>query len=117
MKWEKGRQEGCDYKKLRLWSFRVWKFGFDAYVLKYPPNADLPIHTDPVEKGSHYRFNLPLKGESKFYWLGGDSFLGKRTLWLNTTGPILFRPDLCKHFLRVGNKGCIKLSLGFVKFE
>ncbi len=37
---KKGRQQSCDYKKLLLWSFRVWKFGFDAYFLKYTQKGE-----------------------------------------------------------------------------
>ena len=56
LRWVKGRQYGCDYKKFTLWKFRTFFFGFDAYILKYKANQVLPEHTDPVENGKHYRF-------------------------------------------------------------
>lgn len=116
-KWQRGRQQGVYYKKFPLWSFRIWKWGFDAYILKYEPHTSLPAHTDAVEKGKHYRLNIPLKGNSIFYWLGADSIFGPNTKWIITKGWVLFRPDIQKHFLEVGEKGCTKLSFGFVKFN
>lgn len=110
--WTKGRQEGCDYMKFTLWYFRIWKFGFDAYILKYSPNTILDWHTDPVD-GKHYRINIKLKGSSVFgvrrYKEYKHTFFNPRFMF--------FRPDLYEHKLRVWSKGCTKLSFGFVKFN
>lgn len=105
-KWQKGRQGGCDYSKFPLWFFRIGKFGFDAYILKYQPDSRLPVHTDPVD-GKHWRLNIKLKGTSTFF-LEHHPIL-KRV--------ILFRPDIKAHQLIVHSKGCTKLSFGFVKFN
>lgn len=114
-KWIDGRQEKTNYKKFCLWSFKVWKWGFDAYILKYQPKASLPIHTDPVKNGQHWRLNIKIKGLSYFsyskVWSGGQK-------WITTQNRfILFRPDIQRHTLLVANNKCIKLSLGFVKFK
>lgn len=36
MKWKQGRQDGVEYFKFKLFSVKIWRFGFDAYLLKYP---------------------------------------------------------------------------------
>lgn len=107
--WQEGRQVNCSYKKLPLWYFRVWKWGFDGYVLKYQGDTILPAHTDPVA-GRHYRLNIGwgcanlVVNRTIIYWR-----IGKLTV-------ILFRPDLYVHTLFVFGK-TTKLSLGFVKFD
>lgn len=109
-KWVKGRQKNCDYKKFTLWYFKIWKMGFDAYILSYKPNQILPTHMDPVEGGSHYRLNIG--------W-GKSKLLVKSKIWDVNWGKlsiILFRPDLYSHSLVI-NKPTRKLSFGFVKYN
>ena len=109
-KWVGGRQEKCHYRKFTLWYFKIWKFGFDAYILEYEPYQILPTHMDPIEGGSHYRLNI---GWGKSKLLVKSKILGfnkgKFSLYL-------FRPDLYKHSLVI-NSFTRKLSLGFVKFK
>jgi hypothetical protein len=109
-KWTGGRQDKCHYRKFTLWYFKVWKLGFDAYILDYEPNQILPTHRDPIEGGSHYRLNIG--------W-GKSLFLVKSKIWGFKRGNLsvnLFRPDLYNHSLVI-NGHTRKLSLGFVKFN
>jgi len=109
-KWTKGRQEGCDYKKFTFIYFKLYKFGFDGYILKYEKDQILPEHVDPVNDGDHYRLNVGY-GKSKFTC--------EKTIFTFKIGNIsvyLFRPDLYKHSLRTYEK-TTKLSLGFVKYK
>ena len=104
--WQKGRQEKIKYYKFPLWSFRIFKFGFDAYILSYREAGTLPPHKDPVEKGKHYRLNIKFWGDSVF--ICGGKVIHKRIIW--------FRPDLHIHSLWVKSP-TVKLSFGFVKFN
>ena len=107
-KWLRGRQEGCDYKKLPLWRFRIWKWGLDCYILKYQEGI-LPPHKDPVD-GKHWRLNIGW-GIANFCCdkvMIGRRF-GKLTIFL-------FRPDLYTHSLYIFRK-TTKISFGFVKFN
>ena len=108
--WQKGRQLGCDYYKFTLLLFKIWKFAGDGYILKYSPNVTLPWHDDKIENAKHWRLNIQLFGSSKFIMKkdGKELIVNKRI--------IFFRPDLYPHFLEVYDKGCIKLSFGFVKY-
>lgn len=110
-KWTKGRQEGTDYKKFTLWKFKFWKFGFDAYILKYQPLTTLDWHIDPVYGGEHYRFNKTLKGSSTVFIKRNErvEIISKKSY--------SFRPDLLYHKVCIGVLGATKLSLGFVKFK
>lgn len=112
-KWVKGRQAETEYKKFPLFSFRIWRWGFDGYILKYAPNTVLDWHTDPVKNGEHWRRNWTLKGISVFYYTDNKTTHYR----YSEQGSIWFRPDICKHKLEVYNEGCTKLSLGFVKFN
>jgi len=109
-KWQSGRQQNTDYQKFLLWYFKIWKWGFDGYILKYKPNTQLNWHKDPIENGNHYRLNIKLKGKSWFYIKKKDLLfcVGKKI--------IFFRPDLYEHSLIIDSP-CTKLSLGFVKFK
>jgi hypothetical protein len=109
-KWQKGRQENCEYQKFPLWYFRLWKFGFDCYILKYEGNQVLPSHRDPIEKGKHWRLNIGY-GVSNFVCekLSFGRRVGKLTIFI-------FRPDLYEHSLYVFEK-TTKLSLGFAKYN
>lgn len=113
MGWEKGRQGDCDYKKCRIYSFRIWRWGFDCYLLSYAPDTLLPWHTDPVPNGKHWRINFRLRGKATLF-IRTDAGLyiscwHKRARW--------FRPDIQEHLLDVYSRGCAKISFGFVKFE
>lgn len=110
--WQEGRQKDCSYKKMCLWSFRLNKWGFDAYLLRYERETYLPLHRDPIpEGGKHWRLNIGW-GENQFHVFDspkcGWSF-GKFSVYL-------FRPDLYLHSLTVHEK-TTKLSFGFVKFD
>lgn len=111
-KWQSGRQQDCEYHKFPLWYFRIWKLGFDAYILKYEPDSFLPWHTDKVENGKHWRMNINITGAASFIIIKNDTpfFYLQRKI-------IIFRPDVFSHSLKVGNKKCIKLSIGLVKFK
>lgn len=117
--WVKGRQEQTEYYKFTLWFFKIWKFGFDAYLLKYKAFTNLPIHTDPVKNGKHWRLNINLKGNSLFYIESKTACYFKKegTYYKILDQKInLFRADLKKHYLKVFSN-TTKLSLGFVKFN
>lgn len=105
-KWYKGRQEGIEYYKFPLWHFRIWKWGFDAYILHYRQAGTLPWHKDVVEKANHHRLNIKLWGTSAFFY--GRRVVHKRFIY--------FRPDKYIHSLWVKSP-TIKLSFGFVKFK
>jgi 5'-nucleotidase len=107
-KWMNGRQLGCSYEKFCLWSFRIWKWGFDSYILRYKANTDLPWHLDPID-GKHYRLNIKLKGRAYFLVKGIS-----RKVWHDKF--ILFRPDLYEHSLIILTP-TLKLSFGFAKFK
>lgn len=102
--WINGRQENINYFKLPLWKFKIWKFGFDGYILHYPSEGILPPHKDPID-GKHYRVNVTLKGKSEFVCEKEILNLG----WLH-----FFRPDLYTHSLKIKTNS-YKLSLGFAK--
>jgi hypothetical protein len=106
-KWQPGRQDNVTYKKFPLWSFRIGRFGFDGYILRYEWNTKLPPHRDPVTNGKHWRINISLSGSSMFYC----EDRGYSTSWIN-----VFRPDLYIHSLHTASK-VFKLSFGFVKFN
>jgi hypothetical protein len=108
--WQNGRQHGCEYKKFPLWYFKIWKFGFDCYILKYNSNQTLPGHKDPIKDGKHWRLNVGY-GVSNFVCekLIFGKKLGKFTIFL-------FRPDLYEHSLHVFEK-TTKLSFGFAKYQ
>ena len=105
MNWENGHQNGCTYKKLKIWSFKIGRFGSDCYLLKYEPKSILQSHVDEVD-GKHYRMNITLKGKSSFGIL-------RKKRWRRTKNRIvIFRPDLDIHNLVVYDKPTLKLSLG-----
>lgn len=106
MKWKKGRQKEVEYFKITLYNFRIGKYGFDCYLLKYPKSTFLIPHKDPID-GKHYRINLTLKGENEF--ICEKQLVDWRFLHI-------FRPDLYVHSLRALTK-TYKLSMGFAKFN
>ena len=105
MKWDKGRQD-ANYHKKRLWQVGINRLGLfsDCYLIKYPPDAKLPPHKDPVESGRHWRLNIELKGSGEFL-CDGASF----KLWRIT----LFRPDINTHAMNNGPSERLVLSFGF----
>ncbi len=107
-KWEAGRLSETEYYKLRFLNLRLGKWGFDGYILKYPPNIRLKLHRDIVE-GSHWRCNIKLWGKCHF------TCIGKQILSLGEFIHI-FRPDRKLHGLIVFTK-TVKLSLGIAKFH
>ncbi len=109
-RWQNGRQHDCEYKKFTLWYFKLGKFGFDCYILKYKGDQVLPKHKDPIENGKHWRLNIGY-GFANFVCdkLIFDQRFGKFTVFL-------FRPDLYEHSLYVFEK-TTKLSFGFAKYQ
>jgi hypothetical protein len=106
-KWQPGRQQNVTYKKCPLWYFKIGRWGFDAYILRYEAQTFLPEHKDPVENGKHWRLNVKLWGRCGFH--ADDRGYTKQ--WIN-----FFRPDLYTHWLMAFTT-TFKLSLGFVKFN
>lgn len=109
-KWQKGRQSNCEYQKFPLWYFKIGKFGFDGYVLKYEGDQVLPPHRDPIEGGRHWRLNIG--------W-GAANFVCEKLIFARRIGRLtvfLFRPDLYEHSLYVFEK-TVKLSFGFARYE
>lgn len=111
-RWQDGRQSDTKYRKFTLWYFRIWKWGFDAYILKYSPNTELKWHTDPIPNAEHWRKNIKIKGLAVFFRKHNNTM----TAYVKRNSPT-FRPDIEEHMLMVYNKGCIKLSFGFVRFS
>lgn len=107
-KWVVGRQTRSTYYKMCLYSFKLFGFGFDGYLLWYPEGTILPQHRDPVDNGEHYRLNITLNGESTFYCADGRGINNDRINY--------FRPDIYLHSL-YAYKNTLKLSLGLVKFK
>lgn len=108
--WQIGRQQGCEYQKFPLWYFKLWKFGFDAYILKYQSDQVLPTHRDPVKDGEHWRLNI---GYGVANFVCEKLIFGKR---IGKLAIYLFRPDLYEHSLYVFEK-TTKLSIGFAKYK
>lgn len=111
--WVRGRQQNCEYWKFCLWSFKIFKWGFDAYILDYSPYTLLDWHRDPVENGEHYRLNIELTGKSRFLWRKPKTTFAI----VEERRFIFFRPDIYEHKVYIEKGGCKKLSLGFVKFK
>jgi hypothetical protein len=59
LSWEEGRRK-TGYFKMLLARAR-WPFGWDAYLLRFPPKSSAPWHTDEVPGFRHYRINFVLK--------------------------------------------------------
>lgn len=115
-KWTEGRQAGrtngelgLKYKKYCFLWWKIGRFGFDGYILKYPAKIEVNNHKDPIPNGRHYRINLTLKGKSIFFTQYPTIFsIGQRLH--------IFRPDI--NFHRVATFTPVtKLSLGIAKFN
>lgn len=105
-KWQPGRQKDVAYEKFCLWSFKLFRWAFDGYILRYQPDTFLPLHKDLVENGKHWRLNVKLRGKSIFF-SEDRGHTSQKVNW--------FRPDLYRHSLSVYTE-TVKLSFGFVKF-
>ena len=110
-KWTEGRVKKSAYFKFPLYYFRIWKWGFDAYVLKYRADTYLPMHRDTVIDGKHWRLNVGW-GDNQFFICDGCVDIGWK--W-GKFSLYLFRPDKYLHALTSYGK-TVKLSFGFVKF-
>jgi hypothetical protein len=106
-RWQRGRQ-GTGYDKMLLLT-APWPLPFDSYLIRYPEGAEIPPHTDPVQRGRHYRLNVILKSPKS-----GGEFVCANPIF--TTRRIkLFRPDACEHSVsRVVGGSRYVLSLGWV---
>ncbi len=105
-KWQPGRQKNSHYEKFPLWYFRIWKWGFDAYIIRYPKDTYLGLHKDIVPDGEHHRLNITLSGYAPLFIDNKGSIFSR---------VILFRPDLHAHSVYAYKK-TVKLSFGFVKY-
>lgn len=106
-KWLPGRQAGCIYHKFCFLYVKVGKWGFDGYLLRYPEDAHLPPHKDPIPGGKMWRLNLTLKGKALFE---SEKEILRIGQFLH-----LFRADKYVHQLYALTKVC-KLSIGIAKF-
>lgn len=112
-KWQRGRQSSCRYFKFPFLFTRIWRFGFDGYILAYPRKAFLVPHKDKIE-GRMWRLNITLKGSSRFFLWKGDGMDAK---FIPSSKRFhLFRPDLYSHAL-ISKTRTYKLSLGFAIFK
>lgn len=108
LNWECGRQ-GNGYKKMRLININ-WPIKFDLYLLKFPINSFVPLHTDPVIKGKHYRLNITLNPS-----ISASQMIEGRWIYSNRYIK-LFRPDLYEHGLtKVLDNTIYMISIGWIK--
>jgi hypothetical protein len=106
-RWQRGRQ-GTGYDKMLLLA-SLWPHPFDSYLIRYPEGSEIPPHTDPVQKGRHYRLNLVLKAPKS-----GGEFICSSPIFA-TKRVKLFRPDACEHSVsRVVGGSRYVLSFGWV---
>ena len=132
LKWEFGRQDSLYYKMLLFKG--LWPLPFDVWLLKYVEGSHLPEHTDPVEKGDHWRLNTVLwkpkaggvvLSKAQTVYSGVDikkmgdeypiTFKGKYIKW-NKHGRVhLFRPDITPHRMLPVREGTrYVLSIGWI---
>lgn len=105
--WTQGRQ-GTGYNKIKL--FESQKLKCDGYLLYYPEGSEIPLHTDPVTLGRHYRLNIMLKKARK----GGD-FICANPLF-KCWRLFFFRPDASPHAVsRIDSGYRVMLSIGWVR--
>lgn len=100
---------GLKYRKYCFLWWRIGRFGFDGYILKYPAKIEMNNHVDPILNGKHWRINLTLKGKSIFFCQHATIFsVGQRLH--------IFRPDI--NFHRVATFTPVtKLSIGIAKLN
>lgn len=106
-RWVQGRQDTTIYYKWCFLYFKLGRWGFDGYILKYPPFTMLPPHTDLIH-GHMWRINIKLRGRARF-------FCDKDTMFSIGEFLHIFRPEI-KHSLVAYTK-TIKLSLGIAHFN
>ena len=107
-RWQKGRQHG-GYDKMLLFTAR-WPLAFDSYLIRYPEGSEIPLHTDPVQHGRHYRLNIVLKASRS----GGD-FICATPIYASRRIKV-FRPDVCAHQVtRVIGGSRYVFSLGWIR--
>lgn len=82
---------------------------FDVYLLKFPQYSHIPVHTDTVDSGKHYRMNIILKHAE----IGGE-FITDDSIY-NGSRIKLFRPDETPHSVSRVERGTrYVLSIGWV---
>src|SRR5688572_31222515 len=87
-RWQKGRQ-GSGYDKMLLLT-APWPVPFDSYLIRYPDGSSVPPHTDPVQRGKHYRLNIILKAPK-----AGGEFVCAKPIYASRRIKLL-RPDECE---------------------
>lgn len=108
LKWQQGRL-GSGYSKMLLIESK-WLFKFDVYLIKFPKYSYISPHTDPVEKGRHFRLNLLLKKAKE-----GGEFICSDFLY-SSNRIKLFRPDIREHYLTKIIKGKrYIISIGWIR--
>lgn len=106
-RWQSGRQ-GSGYDKMLLLT-APWPVPFDSYLIRYPDGSSIPPHTDPVQRGRHYRLNLILKAPK-----AGGEFVCAKPIY-SSSRIKLFRPDECEHSVTLVQGGSrYVLSVGWV---
>ena len=104
--WKAGRNK-TGYFKCKLFGFANVLVGIDCYILKYPPGACVPPHTDLVTDSRHYRMNIVLKRARR----GGRFYMFSNRFKHRV---IIFRPDLIEHRVSQVTRGTrYVLSFGF----
>lgn len=118
-KWQRGRQDAAYYKMLLLTG--LWPLPFDVWLLKYVVGSQLPTHTDPVDKGRHWRLNIvlwkPKAGGIVVSKKTDVSSGGKLriTTWPKHGRVHLFRPDITPHRMFPVREGTrYVLSIGWI---
>lgn len=75
------------YRKLCLWQGA----SSDAYIIDYPVDSYVPVHTDPVPGKEHHRLNIRLCGDQAFSaYLDPESEIHVKLWWIF----LKFRPRL-----------------------
>ena len=106
-RWQSGRQ-GSGYDKMLLLT-APWPVPFDSYLIRYPEGSSIPPHTDPVQRGRHYRLNIILKSPRS-----GGEFVCRNPIYASDRIK-LFRPDVSEHSVSLVQGGSrYVLSIGWV---
>jgi hypothetical protein len=106
-RWQSGRQ-GTGYDKMLL-VVAPWPVPFDCYLIRYPEGSSIPPHTDPVQRGRHYRLNVILKSPQS-----GGEFVCRNPIYASRRIK-LFRPDVCEHSVSLVQGGSrYVLSVGWL---
>ncbi len=109
-RWYPGRQPRCPYRKFCFLKFKLGRFGFDGYIIRFDSFGTLMLHKDVLADGKHYRLNINLWGKCEFKIMGTPHIsIGNRIL--------LFRPDVIPHGLLIFDKPTYIFSMGFAKYD